>query len=156
MAPHGGGRTVVDVPATAPTALVRSTATSVLVAEPHAGLREALVGLLHHEQHVAVTSCRSWAELVHEVVERAPAVVLMHRRLMGVGDHHAIATLRALAPRTTVLVAGMQADAQFAPEALRAGASGYVPLDSPPEEIIAAIGTAAGRAPAVRLAVCAG
>jgi DNA-binding NarL/FixJ family response regulator len=41
----------------------------------------------------------------------------------------------------------MQHGAQFSPSAVRAGASGYLALDSRPEDFLAAIDVAVGRTP---------
>src|SRR5918911_2297892 len=110
---------------------------AVLIAEPHTGLRDALVTLLRQEPGLDVASCRQWSELAHAIRRRPPDVVLLHRRLMG-DDEHAIATIRSMSPRTAVLLTGMQHGGQFSPSALRAGASGYLALDSRPEDFLAA------------------
>ena len=123
---------------------------AVLVAEPHAGLREALVSLLRQEPDLDVASARQWSEVTHAIRRRPPDVVLLHRRLMG-DDERAIATIRSMSPGTAVVLTGMQNSAQFSPSALRWGACGYLPLDSRPEEFLAAIDAAAGRPPGGRV-----
>ncbi len=123
---------------------------AVLVAERHAFLRDALVALLRHEPGLAVTPCRGWAEVKEAVARSAPDVVLLHRRLTEGTDGDTVAALRALAPDAAILLTGMQYGAQFRPSALRDGASGYLPLDSRPEELLAAIHAAAERTPRPR------
>jgi triosephosphate isomerase len=94
---------------------------AVLVCEPHAALREALVALLRQEPDLDVDSARQWSEVTHAIRRRPPNVVLLHRRLMG-EDERAIATIRSMSPGTAVVLTGMQHGAQFSPSALRWGA----------------------------------
>jgi hypothetical protein len=115
---------------------------AVLVAEPHAGLREALVSLLRQEPDLDVASARQWSEVTHAIRRRPPDVG---------DDERAIATIRSMSAGTAVVLTGMQNSAQFSPSALRWGASGYLPLDSRPEEFLAAIDAAAGRPPGGRV-----
>jgi DNA-binding NarL/FixJ family response regulator len=69
----------------------------------------------------------------------APDLVLMDIGLRGANGIEATRRLRAVLPALRVVVLSMHDNTEYVREALRAGAVGYVPKDSPAEEIVDAI-----------------
>jgi two-component system, NarL family, nitrate/nitrite response regulator NarL len=69
----------------------------------------------------------------------APDLVLMDIGLRGANGIEATRRLLAVAPTLRVVVLSMHDNTEYVREALRAGAVGYVPKDSPAEEIVDAI-----------------
>jgi DNA-binding NarL/FixJ family response regulator len=128
------------MPATPAPAVIR-----LLLADDHPVVRAGLNAVLSTEPDLAVVAEAATAE---EAVARAAAgdvdVVLMDLQFRG-GMNGAQATAaitaRAGAPRV-LIVTTYDADADTVP-AIRAGATGYVLKDSPPEALAAAVRSAA-------------
>ncbi len=73
-----------------------------------------------------------------------PDVVLLDVSMPGIGGVEAARRLSAEAPGARVIMLSMHVDADVIADALRAGASGYVPKDCSSGEIAEAIRLAAG------------
>jgi DNA-binding NarL/FixJ family response regulator len=128
----------------------------VLIVDDHPVVRDGLRGVLSGEPDMAVVGeAGDGAEALTRVAAANPAVdvVLMDLRMPTMGGVDAIKELRRAGPTPRVLVlTTFDTDRDVLP-AIEAGATGYLLKDAPPEELAAAVRTAAaGRttlAPAV-------
>ncbi|GAA3848327.1 response regulator [Streptomyces sedi] len=116
-----------------------------LLADDHPVVRAGLRAVLETEEGIEVAAEAATAE---EAVARAARgdidVVLMDLRFgagMGGAEATALITAREGAPRV-VVVTTYDSDADTLP-AIEAGATGYLLKDAPPEELAAAVRTAA-------------
>ncbi len=132
-----------------------ATPIRLLLADDHPVVRAGLRAVLETEEGITVAAEAATAE---EAVARAGRgdidVVLMDLRFgggMGGAEATAAITARAGAPRV-LIVTTYDTDADTLP-AIEAGATGYLLKDAPPEDLAAAVRTAAGRtAPAPTVA----
>ncbi|MET9573500.1 response regulator [Streptomyces virginiae] len=128
-----------------------------LLADDHPVVRAGLRAVLDTEADFAVVAEAATAERAVELAAREPVDVVLMDLQFGTGMHGseatALITARTGAPRVLVLTT-YDTDADIL-AAVEAGASGYLLKDAPPEELAAAVRTAAaGRsalAPAVAL-----
>ncbi|MFJ9592376.1 response regulator [Streptomyces virginiae] len=128
-----------------------------LLADDHPVVRAGLRAVLDTEADFAVVAEAATAERAVELAAGRPVDVVLMDLQFGPGMHGseatALITARAGAPRVLVLTT-YDTDADIL-AAVEAGASGYLLKDAPPEELAAAVRTAAaGRsalAPAVAL-----
>ncbi|AGM06626.1 response regulator transcription factor [Amycolatopsis keratiniphila] len=116
-----------------------------LVADDHPIVRAGLRALLETEPGLVVTAEAATAEeAVTRAAEGGIDVVLMDLRFgpgMTGAEATAVITARPGAPRV-LIVTTYDTDADTLP-AIEAGATGYLLKDAPPEELVAAVRTAA-------------
>ncbi|MGW7439062.1 response regulator [Streptomyces sp. NPDC054849] len=128
-----------------------------LLADDHPVVRAGLRAVLDTEADFAVVAEAATAERAVELAAREPVDVVLMDLQFGTGMHGseatALITARPGAPRVLVLTT-YDTDADIL-AAVEAGASGYLLKDAPPEELAAAVRTAAAGqsalAPAVAL-----
>ncbi|MFI8261923.1 MULTISPECIES: response regulator [unclassified Streptomyces] len=128
-----------------------------LLADDHPVVRAGLRAVLDTEPDFAVVAEASTAERAVELAASEPVDVVLMDLQFGTGMHGSAATAaitaRPGAPRVLVLTT-YDTDADIL-AAVEAGASGYLLKDAPPEELAAAVRTAAAGqsalAPAVAL-----
>ncbi|MFJ6792755.1 response regulator [Streptomyces sp. NPDC091268] len=128
-----------------------------LLADDHPVVRAGLRAVLDTEPDFAVVAEAATAERAVELAAAEPVDVVLMDLQFGSGMHGAAATrlitASARAPRVLVLTT-YDTDADIL-AAVEAGASGYLLKDAPPEELAAAVRTAAAGqsalAPAVAL-----
>lgn len=128
-----------------------------LLADDHPVVRAGLRAVLEAEPDFAVTAEAATAEQAVELAASAGVDVVLMDLQFGSGMHGsaatALITARPAAPRVLVLTT-YDTDADIL-AAVEAGASGYLLKDAPPEELAAAVRTAAAGqsalAPAVAL-----
>ncbi|CAL9580616.1 Transcriptional regulatory protein LiaR [Streptomyces sp. enrichment culture] len=128
-----------------------------LLADDHPVVRAGLRAVLDTEPDFAVVAEAATAERAVELAASEPVDVVLMDLQFGTGMHGSAATAaitaRAGAPRVLVLTT-YDTDADIL-AAVEAGASGYLLKDAPPEELAAAVRTAAAGqsalAPAVAL-----
>ncbi|MFE5495034.1 response regulator [Streptomyces virginiae] len=128
-----------------------------LLADDHPVVRAGLRAVLDTEADFAVVAEAATAERAVELAAGRPVDVVLMDLQFGPGMHGseatALITARAGAPRVLVLTT-YDTDADIL-AAVEAGASGYLLKDAPPEELAAAVRTAAAGqsalAPAVAL-----
>ncbi|MGW5847245.1 response regulator [Streptomyces sp. NPDC055254] len=128
-----------------------------LLADDHPVVRAGLRAVLDTEPDFAVVAEAATAERAVELAGAAPVDVVLMDLQFGSGMHGseatALITARPGAPRVLVLTT-YDTDADIL-AAVEAGASGYLLKDAPPEELAAAVRTAAAGqsalAPAVAL-----
>ncbi|MGY0019608.1 response regulator [Streptomyces sp. cg35] len=128
-----------------------------LLADDHPVVRAGLRAVLDAEPDFAIVAEAATAERAVELAAAEPVDVVLMDLQFGAGMHGAEATARIAAldgaPRVLVLTT-YDTDADIL-AAVEAGASGYLLKDAPPQELAAAVRTAAsGRsalAPAIAL-----
>jgi DNA-binding NarL/FixJ family response regulator len=132
----------------------------VLVADDHAVVRRGLKALLGESGDIVVEGEATTArEALDQVRRRAWDVVVLDINLPDRSGLDLLPDLKRERPNLPVLVLSISAEEQFAVQALRAGAAGYLMKDSAPDELLRAVRRVVGRgryvSPAVaeRLAV---
>jgi len=116
----------------------------VLVVDDQAMIRAGFRRLLADEPDIEVVAeADNGIEAVDKVTRFAPAVVLMDIRMPQLDGIEATRRILTASPATRILILTTFDLDEYVYEALRAGASGFVLKDDPPEQLIAAIRTVA-------------
>src|SRR6188472_3636532 len=116
----------------------------VLVADDQSMVRAGFRMLLSGEEDIEVVAeASNGKEAVEKAARFDPTVVLMDIRMPELDGLEATRRILAADPEARVLVLTTFDLDEYVYEALRAGASGFVLKDDPPEQLIAAIRTAA-------------
>ncbi len=116
----------------------------VLVADDQSMVRAGFRMLLSREQDVEVVAeASNGLEAVEKVTRFQPDVVLMDIRMPELDGLQATRQILAADPSARVLVLTTFDLDEYVYEALRAGASGFVLKDDPPEQLLGAIRTVA-------------
>jgi DNA-binding NarL/FixJ family response regulator len=117
----------------------------VLVADDQSMVRAGLRMLLSREADIHVVGeAANGLEAVAQAARFHPHVVLMDIRMPELDGLEATRRILAADPSARVLVVTTFNLDEYVYEALRAGASGFVLKDDPPEQLIAAVRTIAG------------
>ena len=115
-----------------------------LVADDQAMVRAGLRMLLTDEPGIdVVAEARDGFEAVAQAARHRPEVVLMDIRMPGLDGLEATRRILAAEETARVLILTTFDLDEYLYEALRAGASGFVLKDDPPEQLIAAVRTIA-------------
>lgn len=122
-----------------------SPATTVLVADDQAMIRAGLVALLSAEPDLRVLAeAADGQSALAAVQRRRPDVVLMDVRMPGMdGIAAAKEIIVATEGQTAVIMLTVYDLDEYVYSALRAGASGFLLKDAPPEELVKAVRTVA-------------
>jgi DNA-binding NarL/FixJ family response regulator len=117
---------------------------SVLVADDQAMVRSGFRLLLGGEEDIdVVAEAGNGLEAVQQTARFQPSVVLMDIRMPDVDGLEATRQIIGANPDARVLILTTFDLDEYVYEALRAGASGFVLKDDPPEQLIAAVRTVA-------------
>jgi DNA-binding NarL/FixJ family response regulator len=117
----------------------------VLVADDQSMVRAGFRLLLSHEQDIEVVAeARDGLEAVDKAARYRPTVVLMDIRMPELDGLEATRRILAADDTARILILTTFDLDEYVYEALRAGASGFVLKDDPPEQLLAAIRTVAG------------
>lgn len=117
---------------------------SVLIVDDHAIVREGLGTLLAEETTVRVVGeARDGAEAVTQAVQLRPDVILMDLMMPEMDGIAATRKIRKACPQTQVLVLTSFAEDQRVPDAIQAGAIGYLLKDVLRPQLLQAIEAAA-------------
>lgn len=119
--------------------------TNVLVVDDQAMIRGGLVALLSAEPDIRVLAeAADGQAAVAAVKRRRPDVVLMDVRMPGTdGITAAREIITATGGQTAVIMLTVYDLDEYVYDALRAGASGFLLKDAPPEELVKAVRTVA-------------
>lgn len=121
-----------------------SPETTIVLADDHAVVRAGLRLLLDAEPGLRVVSEAGDLDgAVRAVLGHKPAVLVLDLNMPGGASLEALPRLAEVSPDTRVVILTMQEDPQFAREALRAGALGYVLKEAADRELVEAIRRAA-------------
>jgi DNA-binding NarL/FixJ family response regulator len=127
--------------------------TTVLIADDHQLLRQALRRAMEDAGLVVLGEAGDGAEAVQLVDELRPELVIMDVTMPVLGGIEATRRLHAAHPELPIVVLTMHDEDSLREEALRAGASAFLTKDSSMQEVVAtAIATAAGEALSAELA----
>ena len=119
--------------------------TTVLIVDDQALVRVGLRKILEIEPDTEVVGeAVDGAEAVRETARLAPDVVLMDIRMPVLDGIEATRRIVAARPEARVLILTTFGLDSYVYEALRAGASGFMLKDAPPEEIAGAVRVVAG------------
>lgn len=110
----------------------------VMLVDEHALVREGIRQILERETDVAVVGEAERGDLALELLDHLqPNVVVLEVRMPGMSGVETTRRIRAAFPKIRVLILSAYAD--FALEALRAGASGYILKTATSRELVAAL-----------------
>jgi DNA-binding NarL/FixJ family response regulator len=108
-------------------ASLATAAIRIVLADDHAAVRRSLRLLLDHEQGLEVVAeADDPTVAARQLRSHHPDVLLLNLQLFNGSSIALIRSLREQAPGTQIVVVTMEAQAAFAVQALRAGASAYV------------------------------
>jgi DNA-binding NarL/FixJ family response regulator len=117
----------------------------VLVADDQSMVRAGFRMLLSHEEDVEVVAeASNGLEAIDKAARFRPSVVLMDIRMPELDGLEATRRILAADDTARILILTTFDLDEYVYEALRAGASGFVLKDDPPEQLLAAIRTVAG------------
>jgi DNA-binding NarL/FixJ family response regulator len=118
---------------------------SVLVADDQSMVRAGFRMLLSHEEDIEVVAeAENGLEAVDKAARFEPTVVLMDIRMPELDGLEATRRIVGADEDARVLILTTFDLDEYVYEALRAGASGFVLKDDPPEQLLSAIRTVAG------------
>jgi len=119
---------------------------TIVLADDHAVVRSGLRMVLDRESGMEVVSEAGDAEsAVRTVLGHKPRVLVLDLNMPGeLTSLDAIPRIAEVSPVTRVVVLTMQEDPEFARQALRAGASGYVLKEAADDELVEAVRRVAG------------
>ncbi|MCZ4499121.1 MAG: two component transcriptional regulator, LuxR family [Marmoricola sp.] len=122
---------------------------SVLLVDDHPVVRSGLAGLLSVQADIEVVGeAADGAEALRKAAELAPAVILMDISMPGTDGIEATRRLSDDGYAGAIVMLTSFADKARVTEALKAGAIGYLLKDCTPDEVVAAIrSAAAGHSP---------
>ena len=117
----------------------------VLVADDQSMVRAGFRMLLSSQEDIEVVAeASNGVEAVEKAARFAPTVVLMDIRMPELDGLEASRRILAADEAARILILTTFDHDEYVYEALRAGASGFVLKDDPPEQLLAAIRTVAG------------
>lgn len=112
----------------------------VLIADDHAVVRRGLKQILEETSDVVVSGeATNSREVLEQVAAKSWDVLVLDITMPGRSGLDILREVKQLAPKLPVLVLSMHSEEQFASRVLKAGAAGYLPKESAPEELVKAI-----------------
>jgi len=113
--------------------------TSIVIADDHTMVREALRHAFERSGFTVVAEAADGQEAVDQVERHQPDVVLIDLSLPVLSGVAAISRMAGLTPRPTVVVLSMLSDEMAVSSALAAGAQGYLVKDCTTTGIVEAV-----------------
>lgn len=108
--------------------------------EDNRGTREQLMALLKRSPKLKCLHGYATAEIaLAEIAQDPPDVVLVDINLPGMNGIQCVAKMKALLPKTQLLMLTTYEESDLIFDSLRAGASGYLLKNMSPEELIEAV-----------------
>lgn len=116
----------------------------ILLADDHTMVRDGLRALLDQQKDfLIVAEAADGRECVQLAEEHSPGVVMMDIAMPNMNGIEATRRILAAKPSTGVVILSMHHDESYVLQSLKAGAKGYLLKDSPREDILEAIRSAA-------------
>ena len=113
---------------------------NVLIADDHAVVRRGLKQILAETSDiVAGGEATNGAEVMEQVRAKRWDALVLDITMPGRSGLDILKEIRQEQPALPILMLSMHAEEQFASRVLKAGASGYLPKESAPEELVNAI-----------------
>ncbi len=117
-----------------------ATMIRVLIADDHPVVRQGIRHMIEGDGDISVTGeVGSGTELLEKARQCPHDVILLDISMPGMSGIEALKQLSGARPPVPVLVISMHPEEQYALRAIRAGASGYLNKEAPPEELTRAI-----------------
>jgi two-component system invasion response regulator UvrY len=114
--------------------------TKVLLVDDHELVRAGFRRLLEDgEKFTVVAESGSGEQAVQDFNKHHPDVVVMDISMPGIGGVGAIERIVAREPNARILVLSVHEDSVFTTRAMQAGALGFIPKRSAPEEMLKAV-----------------
>src|SRR6266853_3905615 len=111
-----------------------------LIADDHAVVRRGLKQILQETPDIIASGEASDScEVLDLVRKHSWDVLLLDISMPGRSGLDILREIKQISPQLPVLVLSMHSEEQFASRVLKAGASGYLPKESAPEELVTAI-----------------
>ena len=112
----------------------------ILIVDDHPLLREGLRGVINRVPDLLVCGeAENAPQAMNAVQKLAPDLALVDITLPGKSGLELVKDLKATHPQLAILAISMHDESLYAERVLRAGASGYITKQQPPEELIKAI-----------------
>jgi DNA-binding NarL/FixJ family response regulator len=112
----------------------------ILIADDHAVVRRGLKQILEEYSDITVSGEAGNGREVLEKVQAKPwDVLVLDITMPGRSGLDILKEVRQHCPKLPVLVLSMHAEEQFASRVLKAGAAGYLPKETAPDELVKAI-----------------
>jgi DNA-binding NarL/FixJ family response regulator len=112
----------------------------VAIADDHVIFRRGLRHIIEGQRDMCVVGEASTAAELLQLLQRTPAhVVVLDISMPERSGLDILPEIKRQYPRTPVLILSMHPEDQFAVRALRAGAAGYLTLETVPEDLVEAI-----------------
>lgn len=113
---------------------------NILIVDDHAIVRRGLKQILEGERDLAtVSEAKDGHEALQMTRDQAWDLVILDINLPGQSGLDVLIELRHLNPKLPVLIMSMYSEDQYAVQAFKAGAVGYLNKQSAPEELVKAI-----------------
>ena len=120
------------------------TVIEVVLADDHAVVRSGLRLVLESEQGIKVVAeAEEVDETIRKVLAYKPTVLVLDINMGGRSSLEALPEIREASPESRIVVLTMETETEFAREALRAGASGYLLKDAADTDLVEAVRVAA-------------
>ncbi len=118
---------------------------NVMVVDDHEVVREGLVRILEKQGGIRVVAvAKSGEEALTKVEKFTPDVVIVDIQLPGINGIEVIRRIKKSHPGIEAITLTVYDDEEFAMQAIKAGAIGYVIKDAAKEELVKAVQAAAG------------
>jgi two-component system response regulator NreC len=123
---------------------VTETPIEVVLADDHAVVRAGLRLVLESEAEMKVVAeADGVEETVRKVLAYKPAVLVLDINMGGHSSLDSLPEIRKASPGSRIVVLTMETDTEYARQALRAGASGYLLKDAADSDLVQAVRAAA-------------
>jgi two-component system invasion response regulator UvrY len=112
----------------------------ILIADDHAVVREGVRQILSDTPDITVVAeARDGQEAIDKVHSETLDVVVLDITMPGKSGIEALTEIKRDRPNLPVLILSVHSEEQYGPRILKAGASGYLPKDSLPDQLVQAI-----------------
>jgi len=123
-----------------PSAPKAATQIKILIVDDHPMMREGLRGVINRQPDMMVCGeAENAQQAMNAVQQLAPDLALVDITLPGKSGLELVKDLKVMHPHVVILAISMHDESLYAERMLRAGASGYITKQQPPEELIKAI-----------------
>jgi DNA-binding NarL/FixJ family response regulator len=130
---------------------MRRAKSRILIVDGHPIVQKGYQAMIHDQPDLTVCGVSSTlADALREVEQNPPDLIITDLTLPGGGGLELIKTFLRARPETKILVISLFDEMLYAPRALRAGASGFIPKNCDLPEVLAAIRRALANGVAIR------